>query len=266
MARPLAFLGGIITLIGVVSSFFFGLYRIEIVSDLTNYIVWYDVFGFLHSKIFSIPISETIPLYQPLPTLIWGILILIGAMMCLYHKKVFSFLGSRFISAAIGAIGFNLFLSNPFDVNSGSNFITNVFWGNSIDNGGETILRWRLGIGFIFILVGGILGWIGSALPEYTKNISKNKKLIKEDSGNVNAWIELGNTYKSLKDHDEAIFCIRKAIVLYPHEKSTWNLLGELYLLKKKNTHSAEQCFKNAIEIDPHYLKAIKNLELLVKP
>ena len=182
--------------------------------------------------------------------------------MCFNHKKMWCFIGSRLISTAIGAIGFNLFLSNPFNLTSSRNFITNVFWGNYIDNGISIV--WRLGNGFIFILVGGIFAWIGSSLPEYSKTISKNKKLVKEDSGNVNAWIELGNIYRSLNDYKEAIFCIRKAIELYPHEKSTWVILGELYLEKKK-THSAEQCFKNALEIDPQYLKAIKNLDSLKK-
>ncbi|MCP4763347.1 MAG: tetratricopeptide repeat protein [archaeon] len=264
MARPLAFIGGIITIIGFFSTLIlssFGIYFIIITPESTGeqYILWYNVLGQLQPL--DLDITEIIldSSYQDIPLMLWGVLILIGAFMCFHHKKRWCYIGSRLITMSISVFLFNIFLINPFELSSKIERI-NVLFGTMQDD--NIVYTWGFGAGFFLILTGGIFGWIGATLPEYSKTLSRNKKKIKNNDRDVNAWIDLGNKYHALSDLKQAIFCIRKAVELYPHEKTSWLNLGNLYIEKKK-FFSAKECFKNALDIDPEYSEASIRINFL---
>lgn len=75
------------------------------------------------------------------------------------------------------------------------------------------------------------------------------------------AWLSLGNLYlrEPEKYLEQAVETYKQVIELEPRHKESWNNLGYLYL-KKNEKESAVNCFRKALEIDPNFELAKRNL------
>ena len=75
-------------------------------------------------------------------------------------------------------------------------------------------------------------------------------KLIKEERG-----------FRRKKDFKKALSYCNKALTLYPYFATAWNNKGNL-LINMGKKKDAIECYEKAIEINPNYKPAKKNLQV----
>ena len=75
----------------------------------------------------------------------------------------------------------------------------------------------------------------------------------------MDAIMGLGNIYLFSNNYEQSINIYRRATLLSPNNKDIWNNLGYAYM-KLNNINEAKKSFKRAIEIDPNFDLAKKNL------
>ena len=70
--------------------------------------------------------------------------------------------------------------------------------------------------------------------------------------GNVDAWIELGNSYFDTGQNEKAIQAYRQALELDPNNANVWTDMGVMYRRSGK-PQDAIDSFNRAIEVDPKH-------------
>jgi len=82
--------------------------------------------------------------------------------------------------------------------------------------------------------------------------IAALEKETKSNPGNLEAWIELGNSYFDTDQYEKSIQAYRKALEINPDNANVWTDLGVMYR-RNGNPQEAINAFNRAIEVDPKH-------------
>jgi cytochrome c-type biogenesis protein CcmH/NrfG len=82
--------------------------------------------------------------------------------------------------------------------------------------------------------------------------IAALEKETRANPQNVEAWIELGNSYFDTNQYEKAINAYQKSLELKPDNANVWTDMGVMYRRSGK-PQEAIQAFERAIEIDPKH-------------
>lgn len=108
------------------------------------------------------------------------------------------------------------------------------------------------------------LTFLSDLSPEVKKILADNTKrltdILKSDSSNFNAWLDLGSYRKQSGDYEGAREAWEYATVLAPESYVPWNNLGDLYAHYLKDFSKAEQNFKKSIALKPDYIGGYRAL------
>jgi cytochrome c-type biogenesis protein CcmH/NrfG len=88
--------------------------------------------------------------------------------------------------------------------------------------------------------------------------IAELEKRTRDNPSNVEAWIELGNSYFDTNQHDKSIAAYRKALELNSNNANVWTDMGVMYRRSGKPQEAIE-AFNRAIEVDPKHEVARMN-------
>ena len=89
------------------------------------------------------------------------------------------------------------------------------------------------------------------------------QEVTKNDPGNVNAWIKLGNTLMDSARYSEAVDAYQKALDIDPKNVDVRVDMGTCYRNSGKPDVAIKE-FKKAIEINPKHINAHKNLAVVL--
>jgi tetratricopeptide (TPR) repeat protein len=96
---------------------------------------------------------------------------------------------------------------------------------------------------------------------DFPSAIALLEKMLEEDSGNAEAWRELGVCYLETHQPDRALEALARAIHAGPEDATAHYLLGNA-CGSVGQLERAAGCYRRALELDPHHAKAE---EFLVK-
>ena len=82
--------------------------------------------------------------------------------------------------------------------------------------------------------------------------IASLEKETRANSDNLQAWIELGNSYFDTGQHEKSIQAYRRALELDPNNANVWTDMGVMYR-RSGNPEEAIRSFDKAIEADPKH-------------
>ena len=82
--------------------------------------------------------------------------------------------------------------------------------------------------------------------------IAALEKETGSNPGNLEAWIELGNSYLDTKQYEKSIGAYRKALEINPDNANVWTDMGVMYR-RNGNPQEAIDAFDKAIEADPKH-------------
>jgi cytochrome c-type biogenesis protein CcmH/NrfG len=82
--------------------------------------------------------------------------------------------------------------------------------------------------------------------------IAALEKETQSNPGNLEAWIELGNSYFDTEQHEKSIGAYRKALEINPNNANVWTDMGVMYR-RSGNPKEAINAFDKAIEVDPKH-------------
>jgi len=97
-------------------------------------------------------------------------------------------------------------------------------------------------------------------LKEITKALDLYTKATELDPNYIYAWLNLGVTYEVLKNFDKAVMCYEECLKIDPKYALAYNNLGLLYEKLKNDKKTAISYFQKAIEVDPKFVIARRNL------
>jgi cytochrome c-type biogenesis protein CcmH/NrfG len=83
-----------------------------------------------------------------------------------------------------------------------------------------------------------------------TAMIAALEKETQSNPGNLEAWIELGNSYFDTSQNEKSIAAYRKALEIDPNNANVWTDMGVMYRRNGK-PQEAISAFEKAIEVDP---------------
>ncbi|MEJ2695670.1 MAG: tetratricopeptide repeat protein [Candidatus Sulfobium sp.] len=86
---------------------------------------------------------------------------------------------------------------------------------------------------------------------------------VKNDPGNAEVWIKLGNDLMDGARYDEAIDAYQKALALEPRDVNVRVDMGICYRRTGRPEIAARE-FRKAIEIEPNHITAHKNLAIVL--
>jgi len=89
------------------------------------------------------------------------------------------------------------------------------------------------------------------------------REVTKNDPGNVNAWIKLGNLLMDSARFNEAIDAYRKALEIEPKNVDVRVDMGTCYRNSGKPDIAVKE-FKKALEINPRHVNGHKNLAVVL--
>ena len=89
------------------------------------------------------------------------------------------------------------------------------------------------------------------------------REVTKNDPGNVNAWIKLGNTLMDAARFSEAIDAYQKALEIDPKNVDVRVDMGTCYRNSGKPDIAIKE-FKKALEINPNHVNGHKNLAVVL--
>ena len=95
---------------------------------------------------------------------------------------------------------------------------------------------------------------------ETTKALDLYTKATELDPNYIYAWLNLGVTYEVLKNFDKAVMCYEECLKIDPKYALAYNNLGLLYEKLKNDKKTAISYFQKAIEVDPKFVIARRNL------
>ncbi len=82
--------------------------------------------------------------------------------------------------------------------------------------------------------------------------IAALEKETRSNPGNLEAWVELGNSYFDSSQYEKAIGAYTKALEISPNNANVWTDLGVMYR-RNGNPQEAINAFDKAIEADPKH-------------
>ncbi|MGD9286279.1 MAG: tetratricopeptide repeat protein [Desulfobacterales bacterium] len=82
--------------------------------------------------------------------------------------------------------------------------------------------------------------------------IAALEKETQSNPGNLEAWIELGNSYFDTAQNEKSIAAYRKALAIDPNNANVWTDMGVMYR-RSGNPQEAIIAFDKAIEVDPKH-------------
>ena len=82
--------------------------------------------------------------------------------------------------------------------------------------------------------------------------IASLEKETRSNPGNLEAWVELGNSYFDSNQYEKAIGAYRKALEINPDNANVWTDMGVMYR-RNGNPQEAIKAFDKAIEADPKH-------------
>jgi tetratricopeptide (TPR) repeat protein len=101
---------------------------------------------------------------------------------------------------------------------------------------------------------------------KHVEAIEEYKLAIQADPKFTKAYVYMGDSYLQLGQRDEAVKCYRKAIELDPKDRQAHRFLGGVYEKMFDETKDVKYidlaigCFQNAVNADPSYQTAGKDL------
>ncbi len=100
--------------------------------------------------------------------------------------------------------------------------------------------------------------------PEAKKILADNTKrlidILKSDSSQFNAWLDLGSYRKQSGDYEGAREAWEYAAIIAPESYVPWNNLGDLYANYLKDYPKAEENFKKSIQKKSDYINGYRAL------
>jgi cytochrome c-type biogenesis protein CcmH/NrfG len=91
-----------------------------------------------------------------------------------------------------------------------------------------------------------------AADPGNASMIAALEKETRSNPGNLEAWVELGNSYFDSTQYEKAIGAYRKALEINPDNANVWTDMGVMYR-RNGNPQEAVTAFDKAIEVDPKH-------------
>ena len=88
--------------------------------------------------------------------------------------------------------------------------------------------------------------------PGNASMIAALEKETRSNPGNLEAWVELGNSYFDSAQYEKAIGAYRKALEINPGNANVWTDMGVMYR-RNGNPQEAIKAFDKAIEADPKH-------------
>ncbi len=82
--------------------------------------------------------------------------------------------------------------------------------------------------------------------------IAALEKETQSNPSNLEAWIELGNSYFDSDQYEKSIGAYRKALEIDPNNANVWTDMGVMYR-RNGNSQEAINAFDKAIEADPKH-------------
>lgn len=82
--------------------------------------------------------------------------------------------------------------------------------------------------------------------------IAALEKETRSNPGNLEAWVELGNSYFDTDQYQKSIDAYRKALEINPANANVWTDMGVMYR-RNGNPQEAIRAFDQAIEADPKH-------------
>ena len=82
--------------------------------------------------------------------------------------------------------------------------------------------------------------------------IAALEKETGSNPGNLEAWVELGNSYFDTNQYEKSIGAYRKALEINPKNANVWTDMGVMYR-RNGNPQEAINAFNKAIEADPKH-------------
>ena len=82
--------------------------------------------------------------------------------------------------------------------------------------------------------------------------IADLEKETGSNPGNLEAWVELGNSYFDTNQYEKSIGAYRKALEINPKNANVWTDMGVMYR-RNGNPQEAINAFNKAIEADPKH-------------
>ena len=82
--------------------------------------------------------------------------------------------------------------------------------------------------------------------------IAALEKETQSNPGNLEAWVELGNSYFDSNQYEKAIGAYTKALEISPNNANVWTDMGVMYR-RNGNPQEAINAFDKAIEADPKH-------------
>ena len=87
---------------------------------------------------------------------------------------------------------------------------------------------------------------------ETATRIFKLEKLTNQNPNDVEAWIQLGNSYFDSENHEKAINAYQKSLALKPDDANVLTDMGVMYRRSGKPAEAVE-AFDKAIAVDPRH-------------
>jgi len=98
---------------------------------------------------------------------------------------------------------------------------------------------------------------------ELQNKIVQLEGLVKQDPKNLNAWIELGNSFMDSSHFPEAVNAYQKALDMSPNNVDVRVDLGTCYRSAGQPEKAAEE-YRKAISTDPRHANAHRNLGIVL--
>jgi cytochrome c-type biogenesis protein CcmH/NrfG len=99
---------------------------------------------------------------------------------------------------------------------------------------------------------------------ELRKRIAGLEKMLAVKPDQTEAWVELGNAYFDIGQHQKAIEAYRKSLQGNPRNPDVITDMGISYR-KLGQPEEAVKAFKNALEIDPAHMMALFNMGIVYR-
>lgn len=87
--------------------------------------------------------------------------------------------------------------------------------------------------------------------------------IVRQDPGNVNAWIQLGNLLMDTSRFGEAVDAYQKALAIDPKNVDVRVDIGTCYRNSGKPELAAQE-YRKALELNPNHLNGRKNLAIVL--
>ncbi|MGV9199348.1 MAG: tetratricopeptide repeat protein [Promethearchaeia archaeon] len=94
---------------------------------------------------------------------------------------------------------------------------------------------------------------------EYKKAVRLLKFILNIDDNVTEAWIDLGLSYRRLKQLDDSVYAYKRALKLDNSNELVWNNLGYAFY-KMNDYHNAVDAYHQALELNPDFEFPLNNL------